>query len=92
MNRVAVELGYGDVHRWSLFDIWNQNANVWALMRNSSGLHTLVPERLQSSFSLLKMSDLLPCFASPLCGGLFYFFFLTPPAEGVSILEHDPPR
>lgn len=42
-----------DISRWSSFDIWDQNANIWALKRNSSGLHRLVPERLQN-FSLLK--------------------------------------
>lgn len=37
MSHVAVELGCGDVSRWSSFDIWDQNTNIWALMRTEAG-------------------------------------------------------
>lgn len=56
--------------------IWypGSNCNVWGCDVYRNGLHTVVPERLQSSFGLLRMSHLLPqisfaplMYSHPLC-------------------------
>lgn len=57
VNPAVVKLGRRGGSRWSSSDIWDQNANIWAVMRNSSRPQTLLPERRRSSFRLLKMSD-----------------------------------
>lgn len=38
VNHTIVKLGRRGGSRWSSSDIWDQNANIWAVMRNSSGL------------------------------------------------------